>query len=1476
MNNLRETEQNFLFNLLNIIWQSQRNPQIIYPILQANSDKLTVDFAVRLRYWGESQIRQSLPERSQTIAALLTWLSDLILYFPLGDKTANIAVAKSGYECGLIFYTPETNPFAWAEIMMNLGIAYEEEPEADPAQKWEDAIACYQKASQVFTREVDPEKWASIQENLGNAYRNREQGKVEINLQQAIAFYQKALEIFNPAQHPKQWGVAQHNLGQVYFKLSLFNIQESSQDYEQCLQTAIVHYEQALQTLAKDVYPDLWALSHMSLGHAYSYLLRVNPYQNYEKAQQHYENALSVYTPQTYPFYYQQVKAGQQGIQELIKVISESESKREYKEDFYFIIEALSLTLGSQGDVQKVFAFLEKNLDKLNQDSPREISAFISDLVKTKSKQLPVFMEAIAQFSALMYIFPGGNREVNLNIAITGWHLVSSLPGQSSDLSSEVSHLFGMMKLYLGSAFYEKYQNRWGERGVNLEEAIKSFAEAFAILDEEAIKSFAKTVTDWDEEAVKFIEEALAKLDGESIQPSEKAFDVLNNAGNTERNFWASCQNKLGVCYSERYQIKGETDDLEKAIIAYESALKVYPENTLDWAMVQMNLGNIYCVRQGDPLENLTSGIKYYEKSLTVRKEETYPTEWADVQLNLGSAYYRRGMLGHSESTEDIEKSIKCKLNALKFYSNPSEYPQRWAGLQNDLGVCYSDRRIGNYADNLESAIQHFNQAITVITPQKDPYHWARILNNLGVIYRQRKQGGRGDRLTNLRLAIDCYEQALQVFTPEKYPIDWAQTQGNLATTYRVIAENINPKENLKKAMACANNAERIFRKNYQQWAKIQFELGTCYKNMGVFAKENPDENLSKAIECYQNALNLTSSASNPFGWAEITNSLGNAYQHNGQYQEAIKCFEDTLKLHTREALPTDYIKTQVNVGNAHIKNNELIKAFNSYEEAINTLEDLLSQLATDDDAKRKLGEEWVRAYQYMVVACLKLGKQNREYYATAWEYVERSKARRLVELFGQTKPQDVSDDVWKDFQYLRNQINNEQQWIEYREKSSIFSVENLSKQAELECRKIRLTNLKQQLNQKITRYPKLASAQRVQYTPFSKIGEKLSDAHTVIIQWYLLESEQKFCAFIYTRQSFQPYIWESSLEDLERLVQWYQEYLSTYGQWTDELAELLERLANILHIDEILALLPSTCKQVILIPHRYLHLFPIHALPVSQQTWKRFNPKKDASTNPCLLDCFETGVCYSPSFQALMAIQNRKRPNFNQLFAIQNPTKDLDYADLEVEAVLNYFDSNYRKVFANEEANKANITFTEYLNNAHCIHFSCHGTFNPESPIESGLILANKEILTLGEIFGFDLRQCRLVVLSACETGMIDPSSITDEYIGLTSGFLYAGSPSVVSTLWSVYQDSAAFLIIKLYENLIKQKDNKNVVVALKEAQLWLRNVTKEELRKWTSELYLDNVLKKVIMRQFSQIIDNSKPFASPIHWAAFCSIGQ
>ena len=158
---------------------------------------------------------------------------------------------------------------------------------------------------------------------------------------------------------------------------------------------------------------------------------------------------------------------------------------------------------------------------------------------------------------------------------------------------------------------------------------------------------------------------------------------------------------------------------------------------------------------------------------------------------------------------------------------------------------------------------------------------------------------------------------------------------------------------------------------------------------------------------------------------------------------------------------------------------------------------------------------------------------------------------------------------------------------------------------------------------------------------------------------------------------------------------------------------------------------------------------------------------------------------------------------------------------------------------------------------------------------------------LTLEDIFKLDLRLCRLVTLSACETGLTDTKSLSDEYIGLPSGFLFSGSPSVVSSLWTVDDFATTFLMIKFYENVINsQNDQENhITIALQNAQHWLRNLTPEKGEEFLQEieplidsLYPNKPRKaksfKNGARKRIQEFGNY-PFANPFNWAAFTTTG-
>jgi CHAT domain-containing protein len=77
------------------------------------------------------------------------------------------------------------------------------------------------------------------------------------------------------------------------------------------------------------------------------------------------------------------------------------------------------------------------------------------------------------------------------------------------------------------------------------------------------------------------------------------------------------------------------------------------------------------------------------------------------------------------------------------------------------------------------------------------------------------------------------------------------------------------------------------------------------------------------------------------------------------------------------------------------------------------------------------------------------------------------------------------------------------------------------------------------------------------------------------------------------------------------------------------------------------------------------------------------------------------------------------------------------------------------------------------------------------------------------------------LTTLSGCETGMsaLDEG---DELMGLTRGFLYAGTPSLVVSLWRVHDESTAGLMERFYGALLEGDSKPR---AIRKAMLHLKH---------------------------------------------------
>ena len=121
-------------------------------------------------------------------------------------------------------------------------------------------------------------------------------------------------------------------------------------------------------------------------------------------------------------------------------------------------------------------------------------------------------------------------------------------------------------------------------------------------------------------------------------------------------------------------------------------------------------------------------------------------------------------------------------------------------------------------------------------------------------------------------------------------------------------------------------------------------------------------------------------------------------------------------------------------------------------------------------------------------------------------------------------------------------------------------------------------------------------------------------------------------------------------------------------------------------------------------------------------------------------------------------------------------------------------------RVFVGEEAGVDRLK--EHGASAGKLHIAAHGVFRADNPMFSALKLGDSW-LNLVDIFNLKLGG-ELTTLSACETGM---SAVYegDELLGLTRGFLYAGTPSLVVSLWRVNDRSTTLLMKRFYEGLLE-----------------------------------------------------------------------
>jgi CHAT domain-containing protein len=314
---------------------------------------------------------------------------------------------------------------------------------------------------------------------------------------------------------------------------------------------------------------------------------------------------------------------------------------------------------------------------------------------------------------------------------------------------------------------------------------------------------------------------------------------------------------------------------------------------------------------------------------------------------------------------------------------------------------------------------------------------------------------------------------------------------------------------------------------------------------------------------------------------------------------------------------------------------------------------------------------------------------------------------------------------------------------------------------------------------------------------------QALLDDETTLLSYYVLD--EKILSFVITASTFDVLELDLSREELAGRMRFLRATLHDgSAEPTRQAVQDLYRLLFAPLVDSI------HTTRLIVVPHGALHYLPFAAL-------------QDPDTGQYLIE--RHALALLPSASVLPFVQSASEPAQGPALVLGDPItgeaglSPLVFAEREAETIAALYGVQPRLGAAATER-----AVREQAGQASVLHLAAHAGYDPLHPLLSAIALAPDDEhdgrLEVQEVYGLDLAQADLVVLSACETQLGDLSA-GDELVGLTRAFFFAGTPSVVATLWNADDAATAELMERFYVYL---HEGKSKAGALRLAQLDVR----------------------------------------------------
>lgn len=741
------------------------------------------------------------------------------------------------------------------------------------------------------------------------------------------------------------------------------------------------------------------------------------------------------------------------------------------------------------------------------------------------------------------------------------------------------------------------------------------------------------------------------------------------------------------------------------------------------------------------------------------------------------------------------------------------------------LGLSHSSKR------EEERAIKLHREASAIFHTVGDRQSEAITLNALGQAY---------EFLSDYPMALKNYQEALRLFE-DNGSLDFASVSlFKVARVYRLAGDFGRALEYYERCLALS----RVVKKRRTE-ANALNDVALIYASQG---------SREKTVRQYRKLLKFYAAISDRRGQGMALNNLGDFLLGLGRKQEALDSYKQALPVSEQTGDQELLISTLTSIARANRDLGALENGLSYITQAVKTIEDLRTNVASPDfrtsyfAGVRKQYDLWID-----ILMQLDRRRPGQGFAAAALLASERARARSLVELVTESRAdirQGVDPQLLQKERELQGLLRSQAQYQMDLSMRDSKSAEAEEVKRQIDELRSQYQDIETQLRDQNPRF--LALTQPAPLT-LEQIQAQLRDENTILLE-YALGDERSYL-WVVTPNSLHSYELppRATLEDSAREVYQLLTARQMIGKTIDSDYQSKVEAADKLYNQKAFALSQMLLgpvaeqlgkKRLVVVPEGILHYIPFDALPRPQQS----------EDFPLLITTNEIVTLPSVSTLAVIRQEKRRQTSGDKVVAVladpvfssnddrvqngrQPPAIAFAGSDpSSTQRALRVFEKGTRDggatrlLHASEEADAILATtprgtgmvargfdasretaMSQLVGEHQIVHFATHGFFNTEHPELSGMILTmvNPDgskangFMPLHDIYHLNLSS-DLVVLSACDTAL--GKDIKGEgLVGLTHGFLSAGSKSVVASLWKVDDRATAVLMAEFYKSMLE-----------------------------------------------------------------------